>query len=295
MSDIEKIGFIGLGVMGRPICRNIARKSKITTTAFDLNPTPLRQVADDGVRAASSVADVVANADVIFLSLPGGPEVGAVVSGAGGILGTARSGQIIVDLSTTPVDVTRSLADVCSKRGVSYADAPVARTRQAAEEGTLSIMVGAPTQLFDKIRPWLAFAASDVTHCGPVGCGQIAKIMNNMILAEIVVAISEALAIGVASGIDGRLLYETLSKGSADSFALRNHGMKAILPGIFPRDAFSTRYAMKDLDSALALAKNAKVNARGASLARELLAKADAAGFGSEYFPVVSQVIARGA
>ena len=292
MSSEKKIGFIGLGVMGEPICRNITRKSAARVIAFDLDSAPLQRLATDGVRTAVSVANVAAVADVIFLSLPGGAQVEAVVAGAGGILSAAHSGQIVVDLSTTPVDLTRRLAVLCFEKGVSYADAPVARTRQAAQDGTLSIMVGASKSVFDLISPLVAMAGSEVTHCGEIGCGQIAKIMNNMILAQNVVAISEALAIGVAAGIDGRLLLETLSKGSADSFALRNHGMKAILPGLFPRQAFSTRYAMKDLDCALALAKEANIHAHGASLARELLARADAAGFGDEYFPAVSKVIA---
>lgn len=292
MSSTKRIGFIGLGVMGEPICRNIARKSGAKMVAYDLDPAVLQRLAADGVRAGSSVADITTSADIIFLSLPGGPQVEAVTAGAGGILSGARNGQIIVDLSTTPVDLTRQLAALSSTKGVAYADAPVARTRQAAQDGTLSIMVGAPKPLFETISPFLAMTASDVTHCGDIGCGQIVKIMNNMILIQIVVAISEALAIGVAAGIDGRMLFETLSKGSADSFALRNHGMKAILPGIFPRQAFSTRYAMKDLDCALALAKEANIEASGANLARQLLAQADAAGFGDEYFPAVSKVIA---
>jgi 3-hydroxyisobutyrate dehydrogenase-like beta-hydroxyacid dehydrogenase len=278
--------------MGEPICRNITRKSAADVIAFDLDLAPLQRLSADGVRASDSVANVAAVADIIFLSLPGGPQVNAVVSGPAGILSVARSGQIVVDLSTTPVDLTRRLAALLSEKCVAYADAPVARTRQAAQDGTLSIMVGASKPIFDAISPLLAMAGSDVTHCGELGCGQIAKIMNNMMLVQIVVAISEALAIGVAAGIDGRLLLETLSKGSADSFALRNHGMKAILPGIFPRQAFSTRYAMKDLDCALALAKEANIQAPGAGLARELLARADAAGFGDEYFPAVSKVIA---
>lgn len=291
MNSTKIIGFIGLGVMGEPICRNIRRKSPADVIAYDIDPTPLQRLAADGVRTGRSIADLVAEVDIIFLSLPGAPQVEAVVAGAGGILSAARRGQIVVDLSTTPVDLTRRLAILLSEKGVSYADAPVARTRQAAHDGTLSIMVGASKPVFDAISPLLTMAGSDVTHCGEIGCGQITKIMNNMILAQIVVAISEALAIGVAAGIDGRLLLETLSKGSADSFALRNHGMKAILPGVFPRQAFSTRYAMKDLDYALALAKDANIQANGASLARDLLARADTAGFGDEYFPAVSKVI----
>jgi hypothetical protein len=177
-------------------------------------------------------------------------------------------------------------------RGIAYADAPVARTRQAAQDGTLSIMVGAAPEVFAAIQPLLAHAASDVTHCGPVGCGQIAKIMNNMILTQTVVALSEAFAIGTAAGIDGRVLFETLSKGSADSFALRNHGMKAILPGIFPHQAFSTAYMMKDLDCALELAADVGADGNGAQLARALLQRALDAGYREEYFPVVSKVIA---
>jgi 3-hydroxyisobutyrate dehydrogenase-like beta-hydroxyacid dehydrogenase len=285
----QTLGFIGLGVMGEPICRNIATKSALRTLAYDMSRAPLGRLGREGIIAAADAAEVAQEADTIFLSLPGGREVEAVVTE---ILARARQGQTIVDLSTTPVALTRRLAGLAAALGVAYADAPVARTRAAAQAGTLSIMVGAPATLFARIQPLLAHAASEVTHCGEVGCGQIAKIMNNMVLAQTVVALSEALAIGTAAGIEGRVLFETLSKGSADSFALRNHGMKAILPGDFPHQAFSTAYMMKDLDCALALAKESGVEAQGADLARGLLERALAAGFRDEYFPVVSRMIA---
>lgn len=292
MSDSGTIGFIGLGVMGQPICRNIARKSERGVLAYDVNPEPLHRLASDGVEDGGSVAAVAGAADTILLSLPGGPQVEAVVAGADGLLAHARAGQTIIDTSTTPVELTRRLARMAAERGIAYADAPVARTRQAAEAGTLSIMVGASSALFEKIRPLLALAASDVTHCGGVGCGQIAKIMNNMVLVQTVVALSEAFAVGTAAGIDARVLFETLAKGSADSFALRNHAMKAILPGEFPRQAFSTNYAIKDVSYALALAEEAGISAEGATLARDLLQRAKAAGRGDDYWPVVSKVIA---
>lgn len=295
-SDMTKpaltLGFIGLGVMGEPICRNIATKSKRPMLAHDVNAAPLQRLAAEGVAAAAGIADVAQNADVIFLSLPGGPQVQEVVAGSGGLLAHARDGQTIIDLSTTPVALTRALAGHAEARGVAYADAPVARTRAAAQQGTLSIMVGAPPDLFEAIRPLLAHAASDVTHCGAVGCGQIAKLMNNMVLAQTVIALSEALALGAAAGIEGRTLFETLSKGSADSFALRNHGMKAMLPEAFPEQAFSTAYMMKDLDCALALADEVGIAARGAALARAMLQRAHDAGYREQYFPVVSKVIA---
>jgi 3-hydroxyisobutyrate dehydrogenase-like beta-hydroxyacid dehydrogenase len=153
-------------------------------------------------------------------------------------------------------------------------------------------MVGAAPATFARIGPHLRCFASDVLHCGPVGTGQIAKLMNNMVLFEIGAALAEALAIGRRSGIAPEVLLEALSRGSADSFALRNHGRKAMLPGAYPERAFSTRYAQKDLDYALALAAQAGVAAEGARLVRARFARAIAAGDGERYWPVIAEHIA---
>lgn len=115
-------------------------------------------------------------------------------------------------------------------------------------------MVGADDAVFAKLRPLISTFATDITHCGPVGAGQVVKILNNMVLMETVVALGEAMETATRAGLDARVLFETLAKGSADSFALRNHGMKAMLPGAFPERAFSTEYARKDLTYALDLA-----------------------------------------
>ncbi|MGH1399596.1 MAG: NAD(P)-dependent oxidoreductase, partial [Alphaproteobacteria bacterium] len=135
-----------------------------------------------GAKRASSIAEVVAASNIVFLSLPGGPQVEQVIAGPGGVLENCRSGQIIVDSSTAPVGLTRSLAAKLAEKGVAFADTPVARTRQAAEAGTLSIMVGADPDVYERLEPFLAMAATDVTHCGPIGCGQVVKILNNMVL-----------------------------------------------------------------------------------------------------------------
>lgn len=174
---------------------------------------------------------------------------------------------------------------------MQFADAPVARTRQAAIDGTLAIMAGASAPVFNTIRPLLDHVATDVTHCGDVGCGQVVKILNNMVLFQTVVALSEALALGTAAGVDGELLFQTLSTGSADSFALRNHGMKAMLPGTFPKGAFPTDYALKDVEYALRLASYTGHHVPGAELAKARMEKARDAGFSAEYFPVLSRVI----
>lgn len=285
------IGFVGLGVMGEPICQNILTKSGATLHVFDLNPEPLERLKTLGATPADSVAELAAKVDILFLSLPGGPQVEAVIRGPGGVLENARDGLLVVDTSTAPVSLTRELAGQLADRGVDYADAPVARTRQAAQDGTLSIMVGASAEVYERIRPLLAHAATDITHCGPVGCGQVVKILNNMVLFETVVALAEALTLGKAAGVDTTLLFETLSKGSADSFALRNHGMKSMLPGNFPAGAFPTDYALKDVSYALDLARLTGFKIPGAELAQARMQKARAAGYQNSYFPALVQVM----
>jgi 3-hydroxyisobutyrate dehydrogenase-like beta-hydroxyacid dehydrogenase len=277
--------------MGEPMCRNLAQKSGRTLIAFDRDPTPLERLKASGVEAAESTTALSAGCDVILMALPSGKHVEAVCSGEDGLIAEARSGQIIVDLGTSPVDLTRALAAQFAEKGAHYADAPIARTRQAAEEGTLSIMVGADAETFAAIQPLLACCATEITHCGPVGSGQMVKILNNMVLAETIVALSEALVIARRAGLDGKLLFETLMKGSADSFALRNHGMKAVLPNVFPERAFSTDYMRKDIGYALDLAEDVGAKTHGAELASRLLQEASKAGFGDFYWPVVSRVI----
>ena len=184
MSEPAAIGFIGLGVMGEPICRNMLLKSGRRFRVFDLAEGPLARMRADGAEVADSVADIAATCDLIFLSLPGGPQVEAVVAGPGGLLEHARAGQVVVDTSTAPVGLTRDLAARFAEKGVEMADAPVARTRQAAIDGTLSIMVGAEPDLFARLEPWLRHAASDVTRCGGIGCGQVVKILNKYWITE---------------------------------------------------------------------------------------------------------------
>jgi 3-hydroxyisobutyrate dehydrogenase len=284
------LGGIGLGVMGEPICGHLLRKSGCRVLGFDLRPAPLARLAEQGLEVKGSAEEVAREADLLFLSLPGGAELGALGER---LLGTMNSGAVLVDLTTAPVDLTRDLAARFATIGVGYADAPVARTRFAAERGELSVTVGADLPTFALIEPCLRCFASDVLHCGEVGAGQVAKLMNNMVLFEIGSAIGEALAIGRQSGIAAETLLAALMQGSADSFALRHHGLEAMLPGAYPERAFSTRYALKDLEYALALATSVGVDAAGARLVRERFAAAIRAGDGDRYWPVIAEHLAR--
>ncbi|MCF8531604.1 MAG: NAD(P)-dependent oxidoreductase [Reyranella sp.] len=286
----DMIGFIGVGTMGEPMCANLARKSGMAVLASDRDRAPLERLAAVSVKNAA-FDEIATGCRTIFLSLPGGKEVEQICLGEGGLLSKVKPGATVVDLSTAPVALARRLFAAFEANGVAFADAPVARTRQAAIDGTLSIMVGATAETFARIEPLLRHMASEVTHCGDAGAGQAVKILNNMILFQTVVALGEALSIARAHGVDGKVLYETLTKGSADSFALRNHGMKAMLPGVFPERAFSTEYALKDLGYAIEMAEEKDVPALGADVARELMERAVELGHGKEYWPVLLRAI----
>ena len=291
MSDIQRIGFIGLGVMGEPICRNLAQKSAAPVIAYDMQAAPLERLRAHGVAAAGSVREVVDHANVIFICLPSGKQVEAICDGRDGLLAMVRSGQLVVDLGTSPISLARRLAEGFAARGAGFADAPIARTRQAAQEGTLSVMVGGDAATFEKLEPLIRCFASDITHCGAAGSGQAIKILNNMVLMQTVNALAEAMAMGRRVGIAPELLLSTLAKGSADSFALRNHGLKAMVPGVFPEQAFSTEYAHKDLGYALQVAAETGVHAPGAELVAQVLQKTIDAGHGKLYWPVLTRVV----
>ncbi len=287
------LGFIGLGVMGEPMCRNLIEKSAGTSGVyiFDLNPEPVSRLSDAGATPAESISHIAGSVDILFLSLPGGAEVDNVLSGTEGVFANARDDLIIVDLSTSEVGLTRTLASAASDQGFRYADAPVARTRQAAISGTLAIMVGADKVLYDTIEPYLACMASDISHCGEVGAGQMVKILNNMVLFQTVLGLSEALTMARRAGLDGEVLFDALGKGSANSFALQNHGLKALLPGNYPEQAFSTGYAKKDLLYALQLAQDTGTETPGAATVLDIFNRAIDSGDGDKYWPVLMNVI----
>jgi 3-hydroxyisobutyrate dehydrogenase-like beta-hydroxyacid dehydrogenase len=285
------IGFIGLGVMGEPICRNLAKKSAEKVLAFDLKPTPLERLKANGVEAAASVREIAERCQMVFLSLPGVTEVKTVCAGPGSLMLHMHSGGYVVDLSTTTVALARDLHSRFTARGIYFTDAPVARTRSAAEKGTLLTMVGSTEPVFKRLRPWLGHFATDIAHCGATGAGQATKLINNMVLFQNVVALAEALALARKAGLSATKVFETLARGSADSFALRNHGMNAMVPDDFPENAFSVSYALKDLEYLFEFAKQAKIELPGARHAMAALERAAVAGNREKYFPVLAKTL----
>lgn len=289
MAAINRLGFIGLGVMGGRMCRNLADKGGMPVVGYDVDAAKMSALADAGVEAAESVADLVEKTDVIFMCVPGEPQVRDVCFGSGGLVVAARAGQTLVDMTTATVAVNREVAAALAVKGVDFADAPVARGVPSAQDGTLSIMVGATTEVLERVRPYLETMGTDISHCGEVGTGQVLKLMNNMLVFMNVSACAEAMAIATRAGVDREILFDILSRGSADSFVMRRHAAH-MTRGNYPDDQFPITYSLKDLRYALQLAEQGGVHAAGAKLVEGRLLEAIDKGLGHLYSPAIYQL-----
>jgi 3-hydroxyisobutyrate dehydrogenase-like beta-hydroxyacid dehydrogenase len=290
---IPVIGFVGLGVMGGPMCRNVALKHPGDVVAFDLSTAAFAALEGTQARRASALQELAEQADVIFLSLPGGAQVEQVCLGADGLMSGSRLASTIADLSTTTVAVARNVAQQLALKGVAFADSPVARTREAAQRGELSIMVGAEEELFARLEPLLRYMGSDVTRCGAVGCGQVVKLINNALVFENTLAIAEMMVIGERAGVAPGTLLDAVSKGSGDSFALRNHARKSMLPRQFPEKSFPPEYVLKDISYVLELAGQVGVSAHVTELAQRYYAATAKHGYAGRYYPAVIEIVDR--
>ncbi len=298
------IGFIGLGVMGEPMCRNLCNRllnraegakgaegANVAICVYDLDKTRVKTLLQSGATAAVSVAELSRQSDLILLSLPGDKEVESVLCSADGVFANAAIDTLIIDCSTTSVSLTRSLAETAANYGLHYLDSPVARTRAAAEAGTLAMMVGGEQTHFDRASALLSCMASDVLHVGATGCGQMAKILNNMVLFQTVAALAEAQTMANRAGLSTERLFDALEQGSANSFALTQHGRKAMQTDEFPLQAFSVEYARKDLSYARQLATETSTPVNGADNVDNLFVQAIEAGCGDQYWPVIVQIL----
>ncbi len=280
------LGFIGLGVMGGRMCRNLAAKSGKPVVAYDISEERAAVLAKHGVTIAGSPAEVAADADIIFLCLPGEPQVRDLCFGSGALVEHMRAGSTLVDMTTATVAINREVAAALGEKQVDFADAPVARGVPSAEDGTLAITVGATDAVLARIDPYLRCMGTDISHCGDVGTGQVLKLMNNMLIFQTVSALAEAMAIATRAGVDRDKVFDILSHGSADSFALRRHGA-FMTTGDYPNDWFPIDYSIKDLGYALSLAEEFDVKADVAQVAMQRLQEAKERGWGHLYSPAV--------
>jgi|SRR5690625_815673 len=284
------LGFVGLGAMGFGMCSNLARKSKCVVYIADQDQEKLDSF-DEGLGRQSTIAELGKKAEIVFLSLPSIAEVEEVCLGEDGLLAQKEALRFVVDMSTSDVLRTRRLAEQLKKHQITLIDAPVARSRQAARDGTLLVTVGADTPDFEHVLPFLECMGTDIVQCGPVGSGQVLKILNNMVLLSTAHVLAEAGAIAQKNNIDLELLCSTLALGSADSYALDLIGINYLARNHFPKKLFPASYALKDINLAQDMAKSAGLNLKGVAATKEILETTCANGWGEHYYPVMIQSI----
>ena len=231
---INTIGFIGLGVMGNSMCKNLLQNKNWSIMVNDINKNKEEDLHNHGAIIASDIEDLFDKSDVIITCLPGGSFVYEMYFGKQNMISFIKPNQYIVDMSTSQPDLMVKLNVDIKKKNSFFADAPIGKTRQAAIDGTLAIMVGSDLDTFKHLLPIFNLMGEDIMHCGDVGSGQLTKIMNNMILFETVVALSEAANIAEKYGMNVSKLFNNITKCSGDSFALKNHGIKSIAKDHFP-------------------------------------------------------------
>ena len=271
------IAFIGLGIMGRPMARNLL-KAGFRLRVHNRSRGPVEELAALGAAAATSPADAARGADVVITMLPDSPDVQQVVAGPSGVREGLRPGGIVIDMSTISPVVTRQLADELGRYGIHMLDAPVSGGEKGAIEGTLSIMVGGDPAVFEACRPIFQALGKSVLHVGPIGAGQVAKACNQIVVALTLQAVSEALTLAARAGVDPVRVRQALLGGLAYSRILELHGQR-MLEGNF-RPGFKVRLHHKDLGIALATGRAVGVPLPATALVHELLGALEARGRG---------------
>lgn len=293
-----KIAFIGLGNMGGPMAMNLL-KAGHTLSAFDLSAEACKKFGAEGLPIAKSAAETVADAEVVISMLPASAHVeGLFLGGVGkpGLLDSIRAGTLVIDSSTIAAATSRKVAEAAAAKGIAMIDAPVSGGTGGAIAGTLTFMVGGETQDLERARPVLEKMGANIFHAGAAGAGQTAKICNNMLLGILMIGTSEALALGVANGLDPKVLSEIMRRSSGGNWALEKYNP---MPGVMEASPASKNYAggfgtdlmLKDLGLAQENATAVRAATPLGGLARSLYAAHSLAGHGSLDFSSVLKLV----
>lgn len=243
-----KVGFIGLGIMGKPMSKNLV-KAGHDLVVFDYNENAVAELVDMGAKKASNGAEVAKECDVIITMVPNSPHVRAAVLGENGIVDGAKAGTVVIDMSSIDPTESRSIGAELLEKGIDMLDAPVSGGEPKAIDGTLSVMVGGKKEIFDKYYDLLKVMAGSVVYVGELGAGNVAKLCNQIVVAVNIAAVSEALTLATKSGVDPKLVYEAIRGGLAGSTV-----MDAKAPMILDRNfnpGFRIELHIKDLNNAL--------------------------------------------
>jgi 2-hydroxy-3-oxopropionate reductase len=245
---MKKIGFIGLGIMGKPMARNLL-KAGYELVVFDVVPERMEELVQAGGAAGSSSKDVAARSEVIITMLPNSPHVREAVLGRDGVLEGAKPGTILVDMSSIAPLASQQIAARAQEKGVAMLDAPVSGGEPKAVAGTLAIMVGGPRETFEQVKDILGKMGASVTHVGDIGSGNITKLANQIIVALNIAAMSEAMVLATKAGVDPEKVFQAIRGGLAGSTVL-DAKMPLALKGNF-KPGFRIELHIKDLANAL--------------------------------------------
>jgi 2-hydroxy-3-oxopropionate reductase len=265
---MSQIGFIGLGIMGKPMSKNLL-KAGHTLVVFDVVPGPLAELVEAGAARGKSCADTASRSDVIITMLPDGPEVEAAVLGPGGVLEGARPGSTVVDMSSISPIVAQKVGAACAAKGVEFLDAPVSGGEPKAIDGTLAIMVGGAEEVFAKVQPVLQKLGASVTLTGPVGAGNVTKLANQIMVACNIAAMGEALVLATKAGLDPEVVFNAVKGGLAGSTVLNAKAPMVIARNFKP--GFRIKLHQKDLRNALLAAESMKVSLPFTALAQQMI------------------------
>jgi 3-hydroxyisobutyrate dehydrogenase len=289
------IAFIGLGHMGGPMARNLI-KAGHKLDVFDLVSRNVEALTAAGATPATSVQHAVARAELVVTMLPSSPHVRSVYLGADGVLAGVAAGVPLVDSSTIDPHTAREVAAAAGKHGNAMADAPVSGGTGGAEAGSLTFMVGAELALFETIRPILAQMGKNIVHCGAAGTGQVAKICNNMLLGISMIGVAEAMNLGVALGIDPKVLAGVINTSSGRCWSSDTYNP---YPGVMDNvpaargytGGFAGELMLKDLGLATEAAKQAKQSVAMGALAQQLYQLWGAQAGGAQDFSAIINLI----
>jgi 2-hydroxy-3-oxopropionate reductase len=245
---MENIGFIGFGIMGRPMAVNI-RAAGYTLYGWARRQDSIAPALVTGIQACASAADVAARSDIVFTMVSDTPDVEAVIFGADGLIEQARPGSVVVDMSTISALATRDMAARLAAKDIAMLDAPVSGGEQGALDGTLSIMIGGKRDVVERVMPLFECMGKNIVHIGDNGAGQVAKSCNQILVAQSMVAVSEALLLAKSAGVDPAKVREALLGGFAGSKILEVHGLRLLEHNFKP--GFKTKLHHKDLRIAL--------------------------------------------
>jgi len=211
-----RVGFIGLGIMGKPMARNLI-KAGHDLVVYDVAPLPVEELAASGAARGESARDVAARSEVTITMVPDGPEVEAAVLGPSGALEGAAPGSVLVDMSSISPLVAQKVGAACDARGVGFLDAPVSGGEPKAIDGTLAIMVGGRQETFDRVLPLFQAMGSSATLTGPVGAGNVTKLANQIMVAVNIAGMGEALVLATKAGLDPEVVFNAVKAGLAGS------------------------------------------------------------------------------